>query len=121
LEMKLKWQKSLGEYLQKRECLKGLVVLMDIRHPLKDLDQELVYWAVSANLPVLILLTKADKLKAGKRKSQLLMVREACIAFNGDVTVNVFSSLNGLGIPETEIKLSQWLQIPSKSDESDSK
>ncbi len=114
METKLKWQKSLGEYLQKRECLKGLVVLMDIRHPLKDLDQELVYWAVSANLPVLILLTKADKLKAGKRKSQLLMVREASIAFNGDVTVNVFSSLNGLGIPETEYKLSQWLQIPNK-------
>lgn len=117
METKLKWQKSLGEYLQKRECLKGLVVLMDIRHPLKDLDQELVYWAVSANLPVLILLTKADKLKAGKRKSQLLMVREASIAFNGDVTVNVFSSLNGLGIPETEHKLSQWLQIPTKSVE----
>ena len=114
LKMKQKWQKSLGEYLQKRECLKGLVVLMDIRHPLKDLDQDLIFWAVSANLPVLVLLTKADKLKAGKRKSQLLMVREACIAFNGDVTVHVFSSLNGLGLSETEQKLSQWLAIPSK-------
>jgi GTP-binding protein len=121
LEMKLKWQKSLGEYLQKRECLKGLVVLMDIRHPLKDLDQDLVYWAVGANLPVLILLTKADKLKSGKRNSQLLMVREACIAFNGDVTVNVFSSLNGLGLPETEKIVSQWLQIPNKSDSKDEK
>lgn len=114
LQMKQKWQKSLGEYLQKRECLKGLVVLMDIRHPLKDLDQDLVYWAVSANLPVLVLLTKADKLKAGKRKSQLLMVREACIAFNGDVTVHVFSSLNGLGIPETEKHVSIWLNIDTK-------
>lgn len=111
LAMKQKWQKSLGEYLQKRECLKGLVVLMDIRHPLKDLDQDLIFWAVSANLPVLVLLTKADKLKAGKRKSQLLMVREACIAFNGDVTVHVFSSLNGLGVPETEKHLSAWLNI----------
>lgn len=115
LAMKQKWQKSLGEYLQKRECLKGLVVLMDIRHPLKDLDQDLVFWAVSANLPVLILLTKADKLKAGKRKSQLLMVREACIAFNGDVTAHVFSSLNGLGVPETEQVLSTWLGIPKNT------
>jgi GTP-binding protein len=114
IAMKQKWQKSLSEYLQKRDCLKGLVVLMDIRHPLKDLDQNLVFWAVSANLPVLILLTKADKLAAGKRKSQLLMVREASIAFNGDVTVNVFSSLNGLGIPEIEMKLSNWLNIPNK-------
>jgi len=116
LQMKQKWQKSLGEYLQKRECLKGLVVLMDIRHPLKDLDQDLVFWAVSAQLPVLILLTKADKLKAGKRKSQLLMVREAAIAFNGDVTVHVFSSLNGLGVPETEKHLSKWLNIEFNQD-----
>ena len=49
LEMKLKWQKSLGEYLQQRKCLKGLVVLMDIRHPLKDLDQNLIHWAVEVN------------------------------------------------------------------------
>lgn len=117
LAMKHKWQKSLSEYLQKRDCLKGLVVLMDIRHPLKDLDQDLVFWAVSANLPVLILLTKADKLKAGRRKSQLLMVREACIAFNGDVTVHVFSTLNGVGLPETEKKLSEWLNLPNKFEE----
>lgn len=43
VEMKNKWQKSLGEYLQKRECLKGLVVLMDIRHPMKDLDQQMIF------------------------------------------------------------------------------
>lgn len=118
IKMKEKWQKSLGEYLQKRECLKGLVVLMDIRHPLKDLDQDLIYWAVSAHLPVLVLLTKADKLKSGKRNSQLLMVREACIAFNGDVSVQVFSSLNGLGLPETERILSEWLDIPKPEKKS---
>ena len=44
-KMKIEWQKSLGEYLQKRECLGGLVVLMDIRHPLKDLDQQMIEWA----------------------------------------------------------------------------
>lgn len=114
IKMKQKWQKSLGEYLQKRECLKGLVVLMDIRHPLKDLDQDLIYWAVNANLPVLVLLTKADKLKAGKRNNQLLMVTEACIAFNGDVMVRVFSSLNRLGVSETEKVLSDWLQIDAE-------
>ena len=45
MEMKKKWQKALGEYLEKRECLKGLVILMDIRHPLKDLDMDLIQWA----------------------------------------------------------------------------
>nr|WP_136250681.1 ribosome biogenesis GTP-binding protein YihA/YsxC [Ningiella ruwaisensis] len=111
LKMKEKWQKSLGEYLQKRECLKGLVVLMDIRHPLKDLDQNLIYWAVDAKLPVLLLLTKADKLKSGKRKQQVLMVREASLAFMGDITVHAFSSLNGVGLSEAEKVLMNWLEL----------
>ncbi|GAB2697907.1 ribosome biogenesis GTP-binding protein YihA/YsxC [Aliiglaciecola sp. 3_MG-2023] len=109
LEMKLKWQKSLGEYLQVRKSLKGLVVLMDIRHPFKDLDQQLIYWAVERDLPVLALLTKADKLKSGKRKAQLLMAREASMAFCGDVTVHAFSSLSGLGLDNVERELDRWL------------
>lgn len=109
MEMKLKWQKSLGEYLQMRKSLTGLVVLMDIRHPFKDLDQQLIYWAVERNLPVLALLTKADKLKSGKRKAQLLMAREASMAFCGDVTVHAFSSLNGLGLDNVERVLDRWL------------
>ena len=111
MAMKLKWQKALGEYLQRRECLKGLVVLMDIRHPFKDLDQDLIRWAVGADIPVLALLTKADKLKAGKRKAQVLMAREASLAFCGDVTVHAFSSLNRLGLPELERKLDEWFGL----------
>lgn len=108
LEMKKKWQQSLGEYLQKREQLKGLVVLMDIRHPMKDLDQDLIYWAVESNLPVLALLTKCDKLKSGARKAQLLKVREASMAFMGDVDVEVYSSLKGIGVDKLQNKLNQW-------------
>ncbi|WP_420934436.1 ribosome biogenesis GTP-binding protein YihA/YsxC [Alteromonas sp. A081] len=109
METKLKWQKSLGEYLQKRKSLKGLVVLMDIRHPFKDLDQDLIHWAVDAGIPVLALLTKADKLKSGKRKAQLMMAQEAALAFMGDVTVKTFSSLNRHGLPELEQMLDMWL------------
>ena len=108
LAVKEKWQKSLGEYLMKRQSLKGLVVLMDIRHPLKDLDQDLVHWAVGSELPVLILLTKADKLGPGARKKTLLEVREAALAFMGDVTVHAFSSLNKLGLAELEQVLDRW-------------
>ncbi|WP_299019933.1 ribosome biogenesis GTP-binding protein YihA/YsxC [uncultured Photobacterium sp.] len=108
LEMKLKWQKSLGEYLQKRECLQGLVVLMDIRHPMKDLDQQMVSWAVESRLPVLVLLTKADKLKSGARKQQLMKVRETSLAFGGDVQVEVFSSLKGIGVDQVRRKLDSW-------------
>ncbi|MBQ4797297.1 YihA family ribosome biogenesis GTP-binding protein, partial [Pectobacterium versatile] len=75
----------------KRNCLKGLVVLMDIRHPLKDLDQQMLEWAVDVGLPVLGRLTKADKLAQGARKSQLNMVREAVLPFTGDIQVEAFS------------------------------
>lgn len=120
--MKKKWQASLGEYLQKRKSLKGLVVLMDIRHPFKDLDQDLIHWAVASNIPVLALLTKADKLKSGKRKAQLLMAREAAMAFMGDVTVQTFSSLNNHGLPELERILDTWfgLDKQDETEESDS-
>ncbi len=108
LEVKEKWQKSLGEYLMKRQSLKGLVVLMDIRHPLKDLDQQLIYWAVESKLSVLLLLTKADKLSPGPRKKTLLEVREAALAFMGDVTVHTFSSLSRQGLDNLEQVLDDW-------------
>lgn len=108
LEMKKKWQHSLGEYLQQRESLKGLVVLMDIRHPFKDLDQQLIYWAIDADIPVLALLTKADKLKQGVRKATLLKMREEAKRFEGDVQVELFSSLKGLGVDILEKKIAAW-------------
>jgi len=108
LEMKLKWQRSLGEYLQKRECLQGLVVLMDIRHPMKDLDQQMISWAVESRLPVLVLLTKADKLKSGARKKQLMTVRNTALSFGGDVEVEVFSALKGIGVDQVRRKLDEW-------------
>ena len=108
LEMKKKWQKSLGEYLQKRENLKGLVVLMDIRHPMKDLDQQLVVWAVQCGIPVQVLLTKADKLKSGARKAQVLQVRKDAESFGGDVKVDAFSSLSGIGVDILRARLDEW-------------
>lgn len=107
-EMKRKWQQALGEYLQMRHCLQGLVVLMDIRHPMKDLDQQMVAWAVDSHIPVLVLLTKADKLASGARKKQLNLVREAAIAFNGDVEVEIFSSLKKMGVDKLRNKLDSW-------------
>jgi GTP-binding protein len=81
---------------------------MDIRHPFKETDQELIYWAVSCDIPVLALLTKADKLKQGARKNIVLKARQAAIAFNGDVQVEAFSSLKKFGVDKVEAKLNQW-------------
>ncbi|WP_210081766.1 ribosome biogenesis GTP-binding protein YihA/YsxC [Pantoea endophytica] len=118
-EMKRKWQRSLAEYLQKRQALKGLVVLMDIRHPLKDLDQNMIEWAVQSQIPVLVLLTKADKLASGARKAQLTMVREASQAFNGDVQVEMFSSLKKMGVDIVRKKLDSWFSELEPAQEGD--
>lgn len=112
IEMKKKWQKSLGEYLQKRQSLKGIAILMDIRHPLKDLDRDLINWAIGSEIPVLALLTKADKLKQGPRKSQVLQVRRELSTLDGDITVHAFSSLKGTGLPEVAKKLDEWFLGP---------
>ena len=115
LEMKLKWQKSLGEYLQNRESLKGLVVLMDIRHPFKDLDQQLIDWALDADIPVLALLTKADKLKSGARKAALLKMRAEAKNFDGEIQVELFSSLKGIGVDVLERKIADWYALEDQS------
>ncbi|OTA15446.1 ribosome biogenesis GTP-binding protein YsxC [Xenorhabdus vietnamensis] len=112
-EMKRKWQKALGEYLQKRECLLGLVVLMDIRHPLKDLDMQMIEWAIVMQVPVMVLLTKADKLASGARKSQLAKVRQELASLDGDIQIEYFSVLKKIGIDKLEQKLDLWFNQPA--------
>lgn len=116
-EMKRKWQASLSEYLQKRESLKGLVLLMDIRHPLKDTDQQLLEWASSNELPVLVLLTKADKFNAGPRKNIVQQVRQDVLPFGHLVRVEAFSSLKGLGIDLLAEVLTEWYYAGEEPDE----
>lgn len=108
LAVKEKWQRALSEYLEKRESLQGIVVLMDIRHPYRDVDQELLHWAVASDIKVLILLTKADKLKPGARKTTLLQAREAALVFGGDIRVEAFSSLTKIGLPVLEEIMTEW-------------
>ncbi|CBJ83205.1 putative GTPase with nucleoside triP hydrolase domain, involved in coordination of cell cycle [Xenorhabdus bovienii str. Jollieti] len=112
-EMKRKWQNALGEYLQKRECLLGLVVLMDIRHPLKDLDMQMIEWAVVMQVPVMVLLTKADKLASGARKSQLAKVRQELTSLGGEIQIENFSALKKIGIDQLEQKLDYWFNQPA--------
>ncbi|WNC72440.1 ribosome biogenesis GTP-binding protein YihA/YsxC [Thalassotalea psychrophila] len=108
LEMKKKWQKALAEYLEKRMSLKGLVLLMDIRHPLKDLDVDLINWANDSQLPTLVLLTKADKLKPGKRNSEVLQVRKKCLTMHDNIKVQAFSSLTKVGLEQATAAISDW-------------
>lgn len=116
LEMKKKWQQALGEYLEKRQSLKGLVVLMDIRHPLKDLDMDLIEWAVDGDLPVLALLTKCDKLSQGKRSTEVLKVKKTLDALNGDIKVQAFSSLKRTGSEQADTVICDWFTEEQESE-----
>ena len=109
LEMKLKWQKSLAEYLQRRESLKGLVILMDIRHPLTELDVQMLEWCRDRLLTAHILLTKADKLSFGAGKNTVLKVRRELQDFDPGMTVQAFSSTARTGVDEARAKLDSWL------------
>lgn len=109
LEMKKKWQQALGEYLEKRTSLKGLVVLMDIRHPLKDLDRNLIEWAADSKLPVLALLTKSDKLSLGKASAEVLKVKKNLSELNADIRVQAFSSLKRTGFDSANKIICDWL------------
>lgn len=108
--MKQKWDKNLAEYLQKRESLVGLILLMDIRHPLQDYDRQMLDWCTQAGMPVHILLTKADKMKPGAAKNVLLGVQKELRNAGMDlhITLQTFSSLKKVGLTELEEVLNLW-------------
>lgn len=106
--VKRKWQKALWKYLQKRQSLKGMVILMDIRHPLTDLDQKMIEWSVSVDLPVLLLLTKSDKLSTFAQKKQLQLVLAATLPFHADIEVELFSAVKKQGLAQLKSKLNMW-------------
>ncbi len=103
------WQRMVGGYLQQRQCLRGLVLLMDIRQPLTDLDHELLAWCRAASLPVHILLSKADKLNRGPGLAVLRQVETAVAADGGKVSVQLFSALKRDGVETARGVLSGWL------------
>ena len=106
---KVQWQKQLVRYLEEREPLKGLVMLMDIRHPFMESDTMMIQWCIKAGIPLRILLTKADKLAYGAAKSTLLQVRKELKDQTALVSVQLFSSHNGQGVDELRACLDGWL------------
>jgi GTP-binding protein len=109
LEIRDRWQKQLARYLRERNSLKGLILLMDIRHPFKDSDAMMIQWCLEAELPLHILLTKADKLKRGAARATLLESRKHLEELGGQVTAQLFSSLSGEGVDELRAQVGKWL------------
>ncbi len=111
LEVKKRWQQTLAQYLQQRTCLAGLVLLSDIRHPLKELDLNMLDWAIAEGLEVHLLLSKADKLQSGAQKSTLLKVKKELKQRYPDanlIQMQTFSSLKKVGLDILKNRLDGW-------------
>ncbi|MCG6656556.1 YihA family ribosome biogenesis GTP-binding protein [Halomonas campisalis] len=107
--VKREWQQHLADYLQARRSLQGVVLVMDVRHPLTEFDQTLLGWADEQDMPVHILLTKADKLKSGAARAALQQVRSRLREWEDLVSLQLFSSLKRQGVDEACARLDAWL------------
>ena len=112
--MKIKWQKHLDDYLTNRESLAGVVLLMDIRHPMKEFDRMILQWSTQSHMPLHILLTKADKLKSGVGKQALNKLRNE-VKEHDHVSVQLFSSLKKTGVTELAHHLDTWLAVEDEA------
>ena len=120
LAVKREWTRTLELYLQRRESLRGLVLLMDIRRPMQEFDEQMLNWSCNAGMPVRILLTKADKLKRGPAKSTLLAVRRNLEPYEELASVQLFSALKHEGHGELIKVLDAWLTDSSVYEDDDS-
>lgn len=107
-EIKQRWEKILGKYLELRKSLKGIILLMDIRHPLKEFDRMMLDWSNHHAIPIHILLTKADKLSRNQILNTLSNVKKNLTMYD-TVSIQPFSSLSRAGLSELEIKITEWL------------
>lgn len=111
-DLQAHWQAFLDGYFGSRHALRGLVVVMDIRHPLKDYDRQMLGYAVMRGLPAHALLTKADKLGRGQQAQQLQAVRrELSSAFGDTVSVQTFSGESKQGVDEARAVVGSWLGL----------
>lgn len=126
LSIKQKWQKLITYYLQNRNNLKGLIILIDARHPLNLLDKKMIDWFIPTGKPIHILLTKADKLNYQKRLHALSHMKEIIKNLqhqqiddihnkigkkNDDLTLQLFSSTQKIGVDELTNKIISWLHL----------
>lgn len=109
LSVKNRWNADMGEYFQKRKALKGAILIMDIRHPLKEFDELMLEWCLESNVNTHILLTKSDKLTKNQANKSFFEVQKRIT--NTGATVSLFSSLKKTGIECLHAKLGEMLEL----------
>ncbi len=118
MAIKREWNKQLENYLRQRKSLRGMILLMDSRHPMQPFDEQMLGWALTAHMPVHILLTKSDKLKKGPAKSTLLKLRSQLSEHEGLVSMQLFSALKHTGHKELTSILNTWLTDTTEQNKS---
>jgi GTP-binding protein len=102
------WREIMQAYFEQRRSLRGVVLVMDIRHPMRPFDEQMLAWCSAAAVPCHVLLTKADKLKRGPAQSTLLKLRKALPTV---ATAQVFSASKGVGMDELIARLNLWYEL----------
>ncbi len=107
LAVKKQWHELMETYLTSRKSLCGIILVMDVRHPLTEFDWQMIEWCEHTRLPLHILLTKADKLNYGAAKNTLLQIQKELREANFPLTIQLFSSLKKTGVDEVHAALDQ--------------
>ena len=110
--MQAHWQELVGNYCEHRHSLKGLILVMDIRHPLKPMDCQLIEWATAYQRPIHILLNKADKLNRGPANQVLFGIQAELRGYEDLLSVQLFSALKKSGIDDLKQTTDRWLNSP---------
>ena len=112
--IKQKWNQNMSEYFDNRNCLKGAILVMDCRHPLKPFDEMMLQWCINNDVDTNILLTKSDKLKKGAASSTKLAVKNA-VKDIPNINVQLFSSLKKQGVSELCQYLDKIFELNNES------
>jgi GTP-binding protein len=116
-KIRRQWQGLLESYLRDRPNLIGLILIMDSRHPLTALDQQMLDWYAPSGRPVHVLLTKSDKLSRGEAQSTLLQVRRELAGWGPQVSAQLFSSLKKSGVEDVEKVVGAWLGLEAPAED----
>ena len=118
IPLKQHWQEHLEAYLSSRHSLSGVVLMMDIRHPLTEFDRLMLDWAQASSMPLHILLTKADKLAFGAQKNALLKVqRDVRQGWGDTASIQLFSAPKRQGVEDAQRVLAAWLGLGESAAE----
>ncbi|TLY48474.1 MAG: YihA family ribosome biogenesis GTP-binding protein [Gammaproteobacteria bacterium] len=113
-DIQTNWEKTISTYLKIRKSLKGLIITMDIRHPLKSQDQAMLIWTSHHHIPVYILLTKADKLTRNQAANALKLTIQQLAILHCPYEIQIFSATKSIGIENARRRILTWLNSHNK-------